>query len=80
MSGRYFLRNFCTLTIEYDLVLYFNVGQDNKGTWWMPWCQEPMKDAVRLRKAPVSCQTSLAGDLRMGQPILMNSGYCQLNT
>ena len=26
-----------------------NVGQATKGARWMPWCQRPMKDAVRLR-------------------------------
>ena len=40
-----------------------------KGARWMPWCQGPKKGAVRLRKAPVCCLTSLAGDSRMGKPV-----------
>ena len=47
-----------------------NVGQVIKGLWWMPWGQGPKKGAARLRKAPVSCLASLAGDSRMGEPVL----------
>ena len=25
-------------------------GQATKGTWWMPWCQEAMKDVVSCDK------------------------------
>ena len=49
-----------------------NVGQVSKGLRWMPWGQEPKKGAARLRKAPVSCLVSLAGDSRMGKPL---AGY-----
>ena len=47
-----------------------NVGQVNKGLWWMPWGQGPKKGVARLREAPVSCLASLAGDVRMGKPSL----------
>ena len=43
-------------------------GQVSKGAWWMPRHQGPKKGVARLRKASVSCQASLAGDTRMGQP------------
>ena len=41
----------------------------------MPWGQGPMKGAARLRKASVSRLVSVAGDTRMGKPIL---GYTRI--
>ena len=41
----------------------------------MPWGQRPKKGVARLRKASVSCLASLAGDARMGKPIL---GYTRI--
>ena len=55
-----------------------NVGQVIKGPRWMPWGQEPMKGAARLREAPVSCLASLAGDARMGEPIPGHAGIPRL--
>ena len=49
------------------------VVKATKGARWMPRRWRPMKDVARLRKAPVSCRASLAGDLRMGQPGAMNN-------
>ena len=52
--------------------MVLNVGQVTKGLRWMPWGQRPKKGVARLRKASVSCLASLAGDARMGKPILIN--------
>ena len=46
------------------------MGQVIKGLRWMPWVQGPKKGAARLRKASVSCLASLAGDSRMGKPVM----------
>ena len=59
--------------------LSLNVGQATKGPRWMPWRQEPMKGAVRLRKASVSRLTGLAVDSRMGKPLPQKAGDSWLN-
>ena len=50
--------------------MVLNVGQAIKGLRWMPWRQGPKKGVARLRKASVSRLAGLAGDSRMGKPIL----------
>ncbi len=49
------------------------MGQATKSPWWMPWGQGPKKGAARLRKASVSCLASIAGDSRIGEPVLVLS-------
>ena len=43
-------------------------GQDNKGIWWMPWCQEAKKDAAsgEMPRGVASKRRSV--DIRMGKP------------
>ena len=36
-------------TSTHDRRVYLTEGQVTKGTRWMPWRQEPMKDVARLR-------------------------------
>lgn len=36
-----------------------NCGQVTKGAWWMPWCQESMKDAVGCDKPGVAVKQAL---------------------
>ena len=67
-------------TLSLHDALRSEAGQAGEGTRWMPWYQGPKKGVVRLRKASGSCQTSLAGDTRMGQPVSIKSGHRQPNT
>ena len=56
------------------------MGQVIKGLRWMPWGQGPKKGVARLRKASVSRLAGLAGDSRIGEPVLEKLGHPQLNT
>ena len=39
-----------------------------KGSWWMPWHQEAMKDVISCDKPRVEAHILLSGDFRMGKP------------
>src|SRR5438128_9392912 len=43
-------------------------GQATKGTWWMPWRQEAMKDVVSCDKLRGAASRRRSGDSRVGQP------------
>ena len=43
-------------------------GQATKGTRWMPWRQEAMKDVVSCDKLRGAANRLRSGDLRMGKP------------
>jgi hypothetical protein len=43
-------------------------GQANKGTRWMPWCPEAMKDVVSCDKLRGGANNLRSGDLRIGKP------------
>ena len=43
-------------------------GQATKGTRWMPWRQEAMKDVVSCEKLRGVASRRRSGDVRMGKP------------
>jgi hypothetical protein len=55
-------------------------GQATKGTWWMPWRQEPKKGAVSCEKLRGAASRLRSGDARMGKPTAANLQYPVLNT
>ena len=48
--------------------LWVKTNQDKKGIRWMPWRQEPKKDAVSCEKPRGAASRHRAVDIRMGQP------------
>ena len=47
-------------------------GQATKGTRWMPWRREAMKDVVSCEKLREAASRRRSGDVRMGKP---DQGY-----
>ena len=43
-------------------------GQAIKGTWWMPWHREAMKDAAGGDTLRGAASELRSGDVRMGKP------------
>ena len=59
----------------------FVARQATKGTWWMPWHQEPMKDVEACDKPRgVGNQTLYPGISEWGNPAGVMSSYLYLNT
>ncbi len=54
-----------TTQIRRDL---FNTGQVTKGTWWMPWHREAMKDVATCEKLRRVGSELRPADVRMGKP------------
>ncbi len=53
-------------------------GQATKGTRWMPWRQEAMKDVVSCDKLRGAASGRRYADLRMGKPSPGHAGEASL--
>ena len=54
-------------------------GQATKGTGWMPWRQEPMKDVAGCEKLRGVASRHRSGDVRMGKPGWRSPAHPWLN-
>ena len=60
--------------------VYILAGQANKSIGWMPWHQEPKKDAVNCEKPWGAVSKHRSMDIRMRELIQTRAGYHAMNT
>ncbi len=58
-----------SLTIEYlfEVAEIKILGQAQKGLWWIPWRQQPMKGVASCDKLREAANRRWSGDTRMGK-------------